>query len=228
MLLALTALALGFLHGLGADHLMAITVLSAGESGVDGSGRVSFGVAARFAFGHALLLCGGAVFVLMLGWQIPLAFEQVSEVFAGGLLVLLGSVGLWAMQTGRLYGHAHSNGQLVRPAWQRHLGRQGGHSAERRHSRLPTVLGAVFAVSGLRSLTLLAPFEKVSTVNSSLLILVLLILVFAVGIMLSMCLFGVVLARVWPSRNMTRIGKPAFFVTAVASILLGLYWIVPI
>ena len=208
MLLALTALALGFLHGLGADHLMAITVLSAGESGVDGSGRVSFGVAARFAFGHALLLCGGAVFVLMLGWQIPLAFEQVSEVFAGGLLVLLGSVGLWAMQTGRLYGH--------------------DHSAERRHSRLPTVLGAVFAVSGLRSLTLLAPFEKVSTVNSSLLILVLLILVFAVGIMLSMCLFGAVLARVWPSRNMTRIGKPAFFVTAVASILLGLYWIVPI
>jgi|TARA_B100000745_G_C20065867_1_gene363767 hypothetical protein len=208
MLLALTALALGFLHGLGADHLMAITVLSAGESGVGGSGRMSFGVAARFAFGHALLLCGGAVFVLMLGWQIPLAFEQVSEVFAGGLLVLLGSVGLWAMQTGRLYGH--------------------DHSAERRHSRLPTVLGAVFAVSGLRSLTLLAPFENVSTVNSSLLILVLLILVFAVGIMLSMCLFGAVLARVWPSRNMTRIGKPAFFVTAVASILLGLYWIVPI
>ena len=207
MLLALTALALGFLHGLGADHLMAITVLSAGESGGDGSGRVSFGVAARFAFGHALLLCGGAVFVLLLGWQIPLAFEQVSEVFAGGLLVLLGSVGLWAMQTGRLYGH--------------------DHSAERRHSRLPTVLGAVFAVSGLRSLTLLAPLENVSTVNSSLLILVLLILVFAVGIMLSMCLFGVVLARVWPGRNMTRIGKPAFFVTAVASILLGLYWIVP-
>ena len=97
MLLALTALALGFLHGLGADHLMAITVLSAGESGGDGSGRVSFGVAARFAFGHALLLCGGAVFVLLLGWQIPLAFEQVSEVFAGGLLVLLGSVGLWAI-----------------------------------------------------------------------------------------------------------------------------------
>ena len=228
MLLALTALALGFLHGLGADHLMAITVLSAGESGVDGSGRVSFGVAARFAFGHALLLFGGAVFVLMLGWNIPLAFEQVSEVFAGGLLVLLGIVGLWAMQTGRLYGHSHSNGQLVRPAWQLHFGRQSHHSTEKRQALLPTVLGAVFAVSGLRSLTLLAPFENVSTFNYSLLILVLLILVFAVGIMLSMCLFGAVLARVWPSRNMTNIGKPAFFVTAVASILLGLYWIVPI
>src|SRR5436309_3339817 len=52
-------LALGFLHGLGADHLMAIAALSlATPLGPARYGR-AFWLAVRFAVGHALLLSLG-------------------------------------------------------------------------------------------------------------------------------------------------------------------------
>ena len=69
-------LALGFIHGLGADHLMAIAALSlATPLGPARYGR-AFWLALRFAVGHALLLSIGAAVVLFFGWQIPLRVEQ--------------------------------------------------------------------------------------------------------------------------------------------------------
>jgi hypothetical protein len=51
-----------------------------------------------------------------------------------------------------------------------------------------------------------------------------LIAVFAVGILLSMSLFGVAFARVLSTRAMQRLGGAAGAAMAVASILLGVYW----
>ena len=51
-----------------------------------------------------------------------------------------------------------------------------------------------------------------------------LILLFGVGILISMSLFGVVLARVLTLRAVTHIGRTAAGLIALASIGLGLYW----
>src|SRR5438105_15892390 len=64
LFLLASALFLGFLHGLGADHLMAIAALSVdgdlgGQSAASRRAR-ALGVASRFAAGHAVLLGAGA------------------------------------------------------------------------------------------------------------------------------------------------------------------------
>ena len=64
---------------------------------------------------------------------------------------------------------------------------------------MPGILGAVFAVSGLRALVMMALLggeAAASGVAASILTLLYLIAVFAIGIVISMSLFGVVLSRV--------------------------------
>jgi hypothetical protein len=231
--LTLTALALGFLHGLGADHLMAIATLSVnGNRGAHAiSLRQPLEVAVRFALGHALLLFVGAGAVLVLGWQIPEIVEHSGERVGGALLIAMGLFTLWVVASERLYGHSHEHGHHVvhtsseHVHWHFHFGRRDAHPSPQAHSHGAGVLGAVFAVSGLRALTLLAPALH-GQGTPSLVTLLYLVLIFAVGILLSMSLFGIVLSRVlgipWIVRT---VGRGAAALTAVASIALGVYWI---
>lgn len=222
MILTATALSLGFLHGLGADHLMAIAALA-----VNGRGQVTdrapVGVALRFAIGHALVLLVGAGAVLLLGWQIPEVVERTGELIGGVLLIVMGAFTLWVVASDRLYGHSHGGGWMN---WHVHFGRRDSHPASGTHSRGAGLLGAVFAVSGLRALTLLAP-ELAPGATGSLTTLLYLVGVFAVGILLSMSLFGIILARVLGSPKVAAVvGRGAALVTAVASIGLGAYWVI--
>ena len=226
-MLTLSVLALGFLHGLGADHLMAIATLSARRSTQERPYSRTFSVAVGFALGHALLLAIGTALVLIVGWNIPIIVERAGEVLGGIILIGLGAIGLWMAWTHRLYvhthSHAHAPGETAHSHWHVHLGREHRHPVPAGHSAVPGVLGGVFAISGLRALTLLAPFE---TVRTSLVDLLALVLVFAVGILLSMSVFGIVLARAMKSSRVTaHVTEAAALTTAVASIALGLYWI---
>ena len=232
MLVTSYALLLGCLHGLGADHLMAIAALSLAPAAADGTPRRHpVRVAVGFALGHALLLVAGSAAVIVLGWQIPVLVERTGEVVGGILLILLGSFTLWVALGRRLYGHSHVHGESRHTHWHLHFGSPGRHSAGDGHSHLPGILGAVFAVSGLRALTLMAPFGGTVSDNvlASAAMLLYLIGVFAVGILLSMSLFGIVLSRVmgsvWVARNF---GRGAVVVTALGSIALGAYWILEV
>lgn len=224
MILTATALSLGFLHGLGADHLMAIAALAVNSDGAAGAGRREpMRVAVRFALGHALVLLVGAGAVLLLGWQIPELVERTGEIVGGMLLILMGAFTLWVVAAERLYGHTHRAGWLN---WHVHFGRRDRHPAPPAHSTRAGVLGAVFAVSGLRALTLLGPELSPGGATASLLTLLYLVGVFAVGILLSMSLFGIVLSRLLGSQVMAAaVGRAAALVTAVASIALGVYWV---
>jgi nickel/cobalt transporter (NicO) family protein len=226
VLLISSALALGFLHGLGADHLMAIAALSVGAAGdAPGVRRArALGVAVRFAVGHALLLAIGAGALLALGWTIPLVVERGGEMLGGLLLIGLGAVGLWSLFTGRVYGHSHPHGHESAAHWHLHLGRQERHPLPAAHSHVPTLIGAAFAVSSLRALTLLAPFGE-GMAASPLSTVLMLIAVFGVGILISMSLFGVAFARVMSAAVAARLGQTAAALMASASIGLGLFWI---
>ena len=227
VLLISTALLLGFLHGLGADHLMAIAALSLGSGGEAPAVQRAraFGVAVRFAIGHALLLALGAGALLALGWSLPLVVERSGEILGGILLILLGGIGLWGVAAGRVYGHSHTHGREPAGHWHLHIGRRKRHPVSAAHSHLPTIIGAAFAVSSLRALTLLTPFGD-RLVGAPLPMLLALIAVFAVGILLSMSLFGVAFASLISARVVSRLGGLAGAMMAVASITLGLYWIV--
>jgi nickel/cobalt exporter len=224
LILISSALLLGFLHGLGADHLMAIAALSVGGTSETPAARRTraLGVAVRFAVGHAVLLAAGAGALVALGWSLPLVFERAGEVLGGSLLILLGVAGGWGVVSGGVYGHTHTHARENAPHWHLHIGRPDRHPIAAAHSHLPTLIGAAFAVSSLRALTLL-PFGVGA---APLPILLGLIAVFAAGILLSMSLFGVAFARFMSAPVVARLGRAAGAAMALASIALGVYWIV--
>ena len=178
----------------------------------------------RFAAGHALLLALGAGAFIVLGWTIPAAVDRGGEVVGGVLLIVLGAVALWGIAAGRVYGHSHVHGHETAPHWHMHIGRPDRHPMAAAHSHLPTILGAAFAVSSLRALVVLAPFGG-NAIARPLPVLLGLIVVFAAGILLSMSLFGVALARVMTVSVVTRLGQTASGLMGVGSIGLGIYWI---
>jgi len=202
---------------------MAIAALSLGAAGEAPALRRSraFGVAVRFALGHALLLAIGAGVLIALGWSLPLIVERSGEMLGGSLLIGLGGIGLWGVFSGRVYAHSHQHGGGPRPHWHLHVGLR--HPLPSAHSHLPTILGAAFAVSSVRALTLLTPFGG-SLTGSTLPTLLALIAVFAVGILLSMSLFGVAFARLLSAAVAARLGQAAAVIMAVASIGLGVFW----
>ena len=221
-------LALGFLHGLGADHLMAIAALSLATPLGPARYARAFGLALRFAVGHAALLALGAGLVLFFGWQIPVRFEQGGEFLGGCLLIALGLVVGWLTWSGRLYVHTHVHEERDERAhshWHLHLGRRHSHRASI-HTVLPGVLGAVFAVSGLRALMLSLPLWNTAGGANHFWSLLFLVTIFALGILISMSLFGIVLAHTLADRRMTgRVARVSAAATALSSLALGIYWI---
>lgn len=184
----------------------------------------AFGIAVRFAIGHALLLGGGAAVIMLLGWSIPSAVERGGEMLGGALLIVLGLLALWGVKAGKVYGHSHVHGNEPAPHWHLHVGDPTHHPGPSAHSHVPTIIGAAFAISSLRALTLLAPFGD-AVGGASLALLLVLIAVFAVGILISMSLFGVAFAQLLSAATLRHLGTVSTVLTAVASIGLGVYWI---
>jgi hypothetical protein len=214
LLLLASALFLGVLHGLGADHLMAIAALSMdGDLGDRSAGARrarALGVAVRFAAGHALLLGCGAAIIVVIGWSIPAPVERGGEMLGGALLIVMGLVTLQHLRA-----HAVSGPASRTPH------RAPGPS----HSHLPTMIGAAFAVSSLRALAMLTPFGA-ELGTAPLPVLLALIGVFAAGILISMSLFGVALAGVLSTKALERVGQGAGALVGVSSVVLGVAWVV--
>ena len=222
-LLSGSALLLGFVHGLGIDHLMAIAALSINGRGRRGHHAPIIRTAIQFACGHTLVLAAGVAIALTLGWALPEALEAGAERLGGGMLIVLGVAGLWSLVAGRAYGHVHAEGD-GRPRWHFHLGRRTRHpGGAHAHSNLATAMGALFAISSLRALVMLAPMGA-PLGSQTLPTILLLIALFGLGILLSMSLFGVVFARVWSLRAVQNLGLTAGLLVATASVGLGLYW----
>jgi hypothetical protein len=178
----------------------------------------------KFAIGHALLLGAGAAALILLGWSLPVMVERGGEVLGGTLLIGLGVLGAWGARSGKLYGHSHVHSGEPAPHWHLHIGPRAHHPSSSAHSHIPTIIGAAFAISSLRALTMLAPFgDRVE--DASLPLLLTLVSVFAVGILLSMSLFGVAFAGLISSRAFVRMGNASALVMAAASMALGGYWI---
>ena len=226
LVMASSALTLGFLHGLGADHLMAIAALTT-SSTAEGRSRRIIRTAIGFAAGHAAVLGAGAILAVTAGLLVPAAVSSGAERAGGAMLVVMGAVGLWSVTTGRAYAHVHGLTETA-PAsgWHLHLSRASGHASHSHGgSMLPLIIGALFAISSLRMVMLLQPFSPAAE-SVALPGLLALVVLFGVGILLSMSLFGVILARVLSLRAVSQIGRAAAALIALASIALGIYWMV--
>lgn len=185
---------------------MAIAALSVDGSGATRSAAArrgeALGIAARFAIGHALLLGLGAGAIVLIGWSIPPYVERGGEMLGGGLLIVMGLVTLQHLRA-----HAQRRAAMVTA-----------------HSHVPTIVGAAFAISSLRALSMLTPFgDRLDA--APLPQLLALIGVFAAGILASMLLFGVALAGLLSTRALQRVGHGAGALVGVSSIALGVAWL---
>src|SRR5438874_4706282 len=206
---------------------MAIAALTVDGTVMTASARRTraLGVAVRFATGHALLLGLGTGAIVLAGWTIPAVVDRGGEVLGGALLVVMGVLTMAGIFSGRVYGHTHVHGREPQPHWHLHVGRPERHPGTASHSHLATIIGAAFAISSLRALAMLTPVGA-SLGAAPLPLLIALIGVFAIGILLSMSLFGVALARLLSAHALERIGQAAGMLVGVSSIVLGTAWIV--
>lgn len=215
--------AAGVLHGLGADHLAAITAVAGAGGGFQ---RIT-ALAARFALGHALVIVlAGAAAFFGRGFLPPL-WEKSFELLAGALLVVGGVFLLVGVLSKRISAHSHSHD---------HQGAQHGHfhfhfgrAAEHHHVHgiLTVLLGALFALGGARSMLTAAPIALSHDGYEFFLR----IAAFTAGIVISMTLFGA-LARLLLNRgNRSMVADPLTrmrrlsFLTACLCIATGVWTI---
>jgi hypothetical protein len=191
MLLALIFLA-GILHGLGPDHLAAITALNA-ASGSD-SRRLLF-FSTRFALGHAAVLAVAGLATYYFRVSMPAGWEHGFELATGWLLIVSGAALLLGLASGRLtvHSHAHEHSGHAHRHVHAHLfaAREAAREHRHAHGKLAATLGGLFALSGTRSLLAVVPAALAQTAMVSFFR----VGVFSAGIVAGMLAYGFVAGR---------------------------------
>lgn len=210
---------LGFLHGLGSDHLMAITTLVSRGA----KSKEAFIVGLRFSLGHMATLALIGSLGIIVNFTIPLSFEKGSKILGGTLLVFLGGWILYDLLKGKfsLHRHLHAHGGENHRHLHFHL--WGRHKARHLHPHLPTLLGSAFALSGIGALLVVIPVVLAESTGKS----ILYVLLFGIGIISSMSIYGFITARFFRIFLRNRLlFKGSLVATGLISIFLGLYWII--
>jgi nickel/cobalt transporter (NicO) family protein len=179
---------LGVLHGVGPDHLAAITAYGA-ATGRDLRRIVSFAV--RFALGHALVLGIAGVAAKFGSMMLPERWETRFDLIAATLLGLTGVILLTGLLTGviKLHTHHHHHDHSVHHHFHLHMFNVKKHEPSAHphlHGSTAVGLGALFAMGGARSLLFVVPIALAPTVAGSLIR----VAVFCCGIVASMAAYG--------------------------------------
>lgn len=187
MLLLLIFLA-GILHGLGPDHLAAITALSA-ANGADARRLLFFST--RFALGHAAVLAVAGLATRYFRVSMPAGWEHGFELGTAWLLIVSGAAMLFALAAGWLtvHSHPHEHSRGAHRHFHAHL--FGAHEHRHGHGKLAATLGGLFALSGTRALLAVVPAALAATA----LISFLRVGTFSAGIVAGMLAYGLIAGR---------------------------------
>src|SRR4051812_21800297 len=194
MLLLLAIFVAGLLHGIGSDHLAAITAFAVA---VEHDFRRVVWFAVRFAGPHAVVIAVAGVAGYFGRMLLPERWENAFEVGAGGLLVLVGVAALIGLVTGKIKVHEHLHRHHHAPHKHLHVhvvpeaAKQWNHDhahqgTEHTHGGLAATLGILFALGGTRSLIAVVPIAVAHSLPETLLRVTL----FVIGIVLSMVAYA--------------------------------------
>jgi ABC-type nickel/cobalt efflux system permease component RcnA len=203
----------GVLHGLGPDHLAAITAFGA----VAGRSfrRITF-FSIRFAAGHAVVLAAAALVAHFGRTALPLSWERRFDLAAAGLLLLTGIVLLVALAMGKvsIHAHAHEHPGGVHEHFHAHF--HGKEEHGHRHGKLAFALGGLFALGGARSLLVIVPVAVAGTAFVSFLR----IATFTIGIAASMVAYGLAASSVLGKTSEAIGNQRLFFRLSTAAVAL--------
>lgn len=206
--------AAGLLHGFGPDHLAAITAF--GTRGGNDTRRVVF-FSTRFALGHAFVIAVAGLLGRFGRFLLPALWEHRAEIVSGWLLVLTGIALAAGLLTGRISLHGHSHHHTGGDHRHFHLHFLMHQNHQHGHGTFAAVLGALFALGGLRGLLAVVPIALAQTLTESLIR----ITAFVLGIIISMVSYGVV-----TQRTLTHVSGRSRRWAAVPSYIAALFCIV--
>ena len=206
------ALVLGALHSDGPDHLAAVGVFVSRRP----SWRRAASLGARWGMGHSLsiIVVGGAV--MLSGWRLPARFAPLAERLIGVVLIALGLMAVW--RAWRLHAHAHTHDGATH--WHVH-----SHARSEAHDHGHGALfgiGMLHGLAGTGALVALLPAFAGTRANG-----VLFLIVFGLGTISSMTLFGATAGHLLAvtTRGRAPFHRAALAFAGCASVLVGAWWL---
>jgi nickel/cobalt transporter (NicO) family protein len=209
-----TALLLGSLHALEADHMAAVTAFVVRRPGV----RDAVRFAIRWSAGHggAIILIGAGL--LLLGVRLPEATEHLLERFVG--VVMIG-LGFWAFRGARaLHSHPHVHADGTQHD---HVHSHAfGHAHKRGHAA--TAVGLVHGLAGSGAAVALIPVIGFESPAAGVAYLV----VFAVGTVVAMGLYGLLAGAIFGRTAGSSLCVAHLLArsTGVFTVAVGVVWLV--
>jgi len=177
MLLTL-AFGLGLLHSLDADHIMTVSNLASGKLGIKSSIQFSL----RWALGHGLTLFVIGLFVFVLGVSLPEELSLYAEMSVATILILIGLFVLYDVWRRRIHIHFHQHDDLPQHAhWHSHA-KHNSH----KHKHTALFVGMLHGLAGSAPLLAIIPI----TITQSAFYGFLYLIIFSLGVVLAMLLFG--------------------------------------
>jgi ABC-type nickel/cobalt efflux system permease component RcnA len=177
----LLAFSLGMFHALDADHIMAVSALTAKRPTAKSCIKFCY----HWATGHGLALLAIALSVFVFGLAIPSALSGLAESLVGALLIVIGSLALWDIGRRGLYlSFHHHEPDINHVHWH-----QQNHNKKQDHSAL--LVGILHGTAGSAPLLILIPVSNMGSALDAMGY----VLLFALGVIVSMLIFGGLLAH---------------------------------
>jgi hypothetical protein len=215
----------GLLHGIGPDHLAAITAFGVA---VEHDFRRVVWFAVRFAGAHAAVIVIAGVLGHFGRDLLSPHLQKTFDIGAGGLLVLTGIAALFGLATGKIKVHQHLHTHHRHPhkhlhvhvlpeqtaQWQHEHAHQG---TEHVHGGMAATLGVLFAIGGTRSLLMVVPMAIATTLSVTLLRIGILVL----GIIASMLAYAFLTQHAFEAlaRKANSVGHAPAFLKASSYVL---------
>ena len=225
MFLLLAIFVAGLLHGIGPDHLAAITAFGVA---VEHDFRRVVWFAVRFAGAHAVVIVIAGILGHFGRDLLSPRLQQMFDIGAGGLLVLVGIAAFIGLLTGKIKVHQHLHSHHHHPhrhlhvhvlpeqakAWQHDHAHQG---TEHVHGGMAATLGVLFAIGGTRSLLMVVPMAIATSLSTTLLRVTILVL----GIIVSMVAYAFITQHTFAvlARKANSVGHAPAFLKASSYVL---------
>jgi ABC-type nickel/cobalt efflux system permease component RcnA len=206
---------LGFIHALDADHVMAVTALSNEKPSLQRTLKFS----GSWAIGHGgvLLLAGMVLFGL--GIALPANLIWFAELSVGIVLIAVGLLCFWRFRQQNMQLQSHKHGDVEHTHWHDH--NHPGDYSQRAHA--PVMVGMLHGLAGSAPALALIP----AVAQGQLWVAGAYLVVFSVGVMLSMMLFGAGLGMLQKQlqQRFSVMFNVSRYLIASFSVAFGGYWV---